>query len=521
MADGDGEVAGGAVRSDGESVVGGAVRGGRGSAAGVGAMADGDGEVAGGVVGGGRGSVGGGAAAVALPVEAYAAVLAALPGMGPARLTAVLGVDDAPAAWARVVSGRGWAAPAVREVLGGGADRLVDRWRRAALDVDPAAVWRRIVEAGVGVSVIGSVTYPAALASDPEPPSVLFHLGSPAVLAGPRVAIVGTRRCSATGRSVAVELGRDLAEAGVAVVSGLASGIDAAAHHGALAATDGASPIGVAGSGLDVVYPAGQGDLWQAVIGAGVLLSEAPLGVRPERWRFPARNRIIAGLAEVVVVVESHRRGGSLHTVDEAERRGIDVMAVPGSVRNPAAAGSNALLASGCAPVMCADDVLVAVGLGGTGPPGRDAADGGAGAAADREGGRRRRSATAPAVRRASRVTRSAGRSGGERSASGRGAGSVDGAASGPVDDDAAPGAAPVDAAPVDAAPVDAAPVDAASVDAAVLDAAGWEAATLDEIVLRSGRDVGTVALALHRLVEAGAIARRGGWYERLRGGAE
>jgi DNA processing protein len=210
--------------------------------------------------------------------------------------------------------------------------------------------------------VLGSPAYPSALVGDVEPPAVIFHRGSAAAIAGARVAIVGTRRCSATGAGVAYELGHDLAAAGVAVVSGLASGIDGAAHRGALAA-GGAPPIGVVGSGLDVVYPPGQTELWRAVATAGVLLSEAPLGARPERWRFPARNRIIAALADLVVVVESHRRGGSLHTVDEADRRGRDVFAVPGSVRNPAASGTNELLAEGRAPVCSVDDLLVALGL--------------------------------------------------------------------------------------------------------------------------------------------------------------
>jgi DNA processing protein len=177
-----------------------------------------------------------------------------------------------------------------------------------------------------------------------------------------RVAVVGTRRCTTTGAGFAFELGRDLAAVGVSVVSGLADGIDAAAHRGALAA-EAAPPIGVVGCGLDVVYPRSQRKLWEAVEGAGVLLSEAPLGARPERWRFPARNRIIAALADLVVVVESHRTGGSFHTVDEADRRGIDVVVVPGSVRTAAAAGTNDLLAEGRAPVRDVGDVLMALGL--------------------------------------------------------------------------------------------------------------------------------------------------------------
>ncbi|HET6954459.1 MAG TPA: DNA-processing protein DprA [Acidimicrobiales bacterium] len=305
----------------------------------------------------------------ALPAEAYAAALAALPGMGPARLAAILRARPPGAAWRHVVGGRTWSEPAVAEALGARAPVLVDRWRAAAAAVDPAAVWAALVEAQVGVAVLGSPAYPPALAGDVEPPAVVFHRGAPEVLAaGPRVAVVGTRRCSSTGAGVAYELGRDLAAAGVTIVSGLAAGVDGAAHRGALAA-EGAPPVGVVGTGLDVVYPPGQGALWRAVAEAGVLLSEAPLGARPERWRFPARNRIIAALADRVVVVESHRRGGSLHTVDEADRRGVDVLAVPGSVRNPAATGTNELLAEGRAPACSAADVLLAIGLGGSAPP--------------------------------------------------------------------------------------------------------------------------------------------------------
>ena len=124
------------------------------------------------------------------------------------------------------------------------------------------------------------------------------------------------------------------------------------------------------GSGLDMVYPRGNRDLWEAVAGAGTLLGEAPLGAEPEGWRFPARNRLLAALADVVVVVESKRAGGSMHTVEEATRRSVTVMAVPGSVRNPAAAGTNQLLSEGCPPACCTDDVLVALGLATAGASG-------------------------------------------------------------------------------------------------------------------------------------------------------
>jgi DNA processing protein len=305
------------------------------------------------------------------PPEGYAAALAGLPGMGPARLAAVLDAAASPAAaWARVRRGEPWREPAVATALGRNAPSLVDGWRAAAAATSVAQVWRRIVESGVGVALRGGAGYPPALVDDVEPPAVLFHSGDPSVIDGPRVAIIGTRRCTNTGSGVAFELGRDLAAEGVAIVSGLAAGIDAAAHRGALAA-GAAPPIGVVGCGLDVIYPASQVDLWRAVIEAGVLVGEAPLGCRPERWRFPARNRIIAGLADVVVVVESHRGGGSFHTVDEADRRDIDVMAVPGSVRNVAAAGVNGLLVEGRAPVRDASDVLLALGLVGSSQPAR------------------------------------------------------------------------------------------------------------------------------------------------------
>ncbi|MDP8937388.1 MAG: DNA-protecting protein DprA, partial [Actinomycetota bacterium] len=139
-------------------------------------------------------------------------------------------------------------------------------------------------------------------------------------------------------------------------------GIDGAAHVGALQARAG-PPVGVVGSGLDVVYPRAHARLWDSVAGAGLLVTEAPMGARPEPWRFPVRNRVIAALAEVVVVVESQAAGGSQYTVEAAQARGRTVMAVPGPVRSPTSAGPNALLAEGCAPARDATDILVALGL--------------------------------------------------------------------------------------------------------------------------------------------------------------
>ena len=280
--------------------------------------------------------------------------LVSLPGMGPARLRAVLRDRPAEVAWRAVCDG-------TLPRLEGVSEAVATGWCAAARRLDVDAVWAAHPAAGVSVLGPGDAAWPSALDDDPEPPALLFARGDPSVLDGPRVALVGTRRCSYAGREVARQLGRDLSDAGVRVVSGLALGIDAAAHGGAL---DGSSPpVGVVGSGLDVVYPRRNSSLWDEVATRGLLLSEYPLGVVPDRWRFPARNRIIAALADVVVVVESHAVGGSMHTVDAALERGRVVMAVPGSVRNPAASGTNALLAAGSPPARDAADVLVALGL--------------------------------------------------------------------------------------------------------------------------------------------------------------
>jgi DNA processing protein len=169
------------------------------------------------------------------------------------------------------------------------------------------------------------------------------------------------------GRHFARALGRDLSEANVAVVSGLARGIDGEAHAGVVEVQRrtaiAASPIGVVASGLDVVYPREHDWLWNSVAETGALISEYPPGTPPGVHRFPQRNRIIAALSEVLVVVESDVAGGSMHTVREAMVRGIDVMAVPGAPSIRTSSGTNALIADGCAPITSVDDIMTALGL--------------------------------------------------------------------------------------------------------------------------------------------------------------
>lgn len=282
-----------------------------------------------------------------------------LPDLGPARFEALVARTGSPsAAWDAVVADRLDGIDLRRG--GDGRRRLVASWVRAARRTDPDQLLARHREAGVEVLAPGDPGWPLALAHDPEPPALLFVQGDLGLLGRRGVAVVGTRRCTAAGAQVARHLGAGLADAGVPVVSGLALGIDGAAHRGALDA--GGAAIGVVGCGLDIVYPPRNRELWSRVADQGVLVSEAPLGVAPERWRFPARNRLIAALSCAVVVVESRLRGGSMTTVEQAQDRGIDVLAVPGSVLAEQSAGTNRLLTEGAGVVRDASDVLAAIG---------------------------------------------------------------------------------------------------------------------------------------------------------------
>ena len=327
--------------------------------------------------------------------------LAGLPGIGPATLLRCQ-EEGAVQAWEAVVAGRARRSPGLAKAIA--ATRTNRRplteaqLAAAARPVDPTAVLARQRTEGRQVLVRGTPGYPARLADDPAAPAVLFVQGREEVLQQPTVAVVGTRNCTRAGRDLAHGLGADLHRAGVTVVSGLALGIDGAAHRGVLAAMahhrgnvdgehregagapapglapgpePGVGPVGVVACGLDIAYPRRHTDLHRAVAGAGLLVSEVPLGLRPTAWRFPARNRIIAGLARAVVVVESRSAGGSMHTVAEALARGVPVLAVPGYPASPAAAGPNDLIYDGATPLRSVHDVLFEIGLAPAAPTGR------------------------------------------------------------------------------------------------------------------------------------------------------
>ena len=247
-------------------------------------------------------------------------------------------------------------ADLLQAVAGRHADRLLEE-----LDgLDLVHEHERLAERGVSAFCCHSHAYPPLLLELGDPPAVLFALGRLETLEElrhePAVAIVGTRDPSPYGREVAHSLGRGLGAAGVPLVSGLALGIDATAHRGCLAGRG--VPVAVLACGPDVVYPRRHRRLHERVRESGLVLSELPPGTQPFRWSFPARNRIMAGLARMTVVVEAADPSGSLITTDFARDLGRSVAAVPGRVTSRVARGTNGLLRDGAVPITAAEDVL-------------------------------------------------------------------------------------------------------------------------------------------------------------------
>lgn len=269
-------------------------------------------------------------------------------GIGPVRMQMLLDVfGDVQSAWE---------APeyAIHELK-------LDRRSRANLlqarrQVNLDEVLRRVERTGVHVLTWDSPDYPALLRDIPDAPPVLFVRGEITPADEWAVALVGTRKASVYGREVAHRLSGDLAHNGVTVVSGLARGVDSVAHKAALEA--GGRTIAVMGSGVDYIYPAEHRKLAEEIIENGALVSDFPLGTRPEASNFPARNRIISGLSLGTVVVEAGLKSGALITADFALDHGREVFAVPGSILTSASAGCNRLLRDGAHVVTEVGDVL-------------------------------------------------------------------------------------------------------------------------------------------------------------------
>lgn len=247
----------------------------------------------------------------------------------------------------RVAEQMGWLPGASRALI----ETALARARRA-LDAGDRL--------GLAVLTIGSESYPDLLGHIIDPPIVLWVKGSVAVLQEPQVAVVGARAASPSGLMAARQLGHDLASAGLTVVSGMARGVDGAAHAGAL---DGAGhTVAVLGCGADVVYPAEHAGLAQRIAETGAIVTELAPGAPPLRHHFPLRNRIISGLARAVVVIEASQKSGSLITAKAALEQGRDVLAVPGAILAGRSRGCHALIRDGARLVDSADDILEEIG---------------------------------------------------------------------------------------------------------------------------------------------------------------
>jgi DNA processing protein len=238
-----------------------------------------------------------------------------------------------------------------------------ERFARFRRDFDECAYVTDLTRRGLRWLPRSSPEFPGALRAIFDPPAGLFVRGSGdvGILERPAIAIVGARSCSAYGAEVARMLGRELAGAGLVIVSGMARGVDGHAHRGALDA--GGLTVAVLGCGIDRDYPAAHSELAARIAKTGLIVSEYAPGVEPAPWHFPARNRIVAGLTQATVVVEARERSGALITADLALEEGREVFAVPGEITSALAAGSNRLLRAGAAPLTASSDVLEAFGL--------------------------------------------------------------------------------------------------------------------------------------------------------------
>jgi DNA processing protein len=275
--------------------------------------------------------------------------LALIPGLGP-KLTAALLERFGTAAAARA------ATTAQLQEIPHIGERTADSFAAALRTVNLEPEVRLLKQHGAQVIPRGYAGYPAPVAGLVNPPGLLYFRGEWTTADLGAVAIVGSRGCTAYGRKIAEQIARGLARAGITVVSGLARGIDACAHRGAL--DGGGRTIAVLGGGLAKIYPPEHEDLARDVANCGCLISETPMTMEPQPGMFPARNRIISGLSRAVVVIEANAKSGSLITARHAGEQGREVFAVPGAVDSPTSAGCLELLRAGARLVRSADDIL-------------------------------------------------------------------------------------------------------------------------------------------------------------------
>lgn len=279
----------------------------------------------------------------------YRTALSVVPGMNPLVLAGLLKlVPRSEELWAVFREG------GRRSVALVGSERSA-RWREFCRGRSPREIYRDVVRGGTKVVLPEDDTYPVGLREIYDPPPILFQRGEPPPPGAPHVALVGARKATSYGKRVAELLGYGVGERGGVVVSGAAYGVDGRAHRGCLQAEG--FTLAVLGCGIERAYPPGHRELIGEIAGKGCVLSEFPLHVPPLPWHFPHRNRIIAGLSHVVVVVEAGEKSGALITAELALEEGREVMAVPGPITSPFSEGSNRLILHGAKPVCSVEDI--------------------------------------------------------------------------------------------------------------------------------------------------------------------
>jgi DNA processing protein len=285
---------------------------------------------------------------------AHWVLLSTATGIGPIRFQRLLQVCGSAEA--------AWHASDLELHMAGLDRRGIEALKRLRQKTTAEATQERLSRLGITTHTLLDDSYPPALRAIADPPPVLFARGALTRADETAVALVGTREATSYGRAVAAQLAEGLARAAITVVSGLARGVDTAAHRAVVEA--GGRTLAVLGNGLDQVYPAENRALARHIVerGQGALIAEFPPGVPPDAVNFPRRNRIIAGLSRVVVIVEADARSGALITADFALEQGRDVMAVPGSILSRLSAGTNELLKQGAMPVTGVDDILNLLG---------------------------------------------------------------------------------------------------------------------------------------------------------------
>ena len=269
------------------------------------------------------------------------------PGLGPAalrRLLSQFGLPEKIMAASRAELARFVSVEALQALDSDAVAKAVER----------ALAW--LEQPGNAIVTLADTVYPRLLLEIPDPPVVLYCRGRIDLLSRPALALVGSRNATAQGISNAEQFARSFSSAGLTIVSGLAQGVDAAAHRGGLAGEG--STIAVLGTGVDIAYPQGNAALAAEIASQGLLLSEFPLGTKALAHNFPRRNRLISGLAQGCLVIEASLVSGSLITARAAAEQGREVFAVPGSIHSPLSKGCHALIKSGAKLVESAEDVL-------------------------------------------------------------------------------------------------------------------------------------------------------------------